>query len=651
MWPQWTSMLSPGQWLLLATVPPAILSLYFLKLRRQPRLVPSTYLWRRSLEDLHVNSLWQRLRQNLLLFLQLALIALAMLALLRPAWRGTRLSGDRFVFLIDNSASMSANDVAPSRLAEAQRQALALIDQLPSGAVGLVISFADRAQVEQTFTDNKKQLRSAISRIASTVAESSLAEALRVAAGLANPGRSATEAQDIQVADALPAVLYILSDGQFPDVTGFSLGNLEPKYLPIGEPQVANSAITAFSTRRNADRQDALQAYARVENFGAATVEMELALERDDRLIDAQKLSVEPGQAGAAVFDLEPLDQGVLSVALRTTDALPLDDRAWTAIEPPARSRVLVVGPENEPLRFALTTDRAVRLAEVEFANPELLETEEYLRRSRAGELQLVIYDRCTPRELPQANTLFIGRLPPGETWHSGPAVAPQIIDIETAHPLLHLIELGNVDIVEATPLVPPPGAKALLQSQAGPLLAVAPRDGYEDTVLGFELAAGDRINTNWPLRVSFPLFVLNSLEYLGRTAAADDRSYRPGSVVELHPAASPTAVDVLSPNGQRTRVERDRQQRYFFADTAQLGVYQVRDAGRLIGRFTVNLCSAAESNLAARPAGSIRIGYTQVAGGRSRETSPREAWKWLILTALVVLIGEWYIYNRRVYL
>ena len=56
----------------LAAVPPAIVLLYFLKLKRQPLEVPSTYLWRKSIEDLHVNSIWQRLRQSLLLLLQLA---------------------------------------------------------------------------------------------------------------------------------------------------------------------------------------------------------------------------------------------------------------------------------------------------------------------------------------------------------------------------------------------------------------------------------------------------------------------------------------------------------------------------------------------------------------------------------------------------
>ena len=77
--------LSAWQWALIAVVPPAVVALYFLKLRRQPLEVPSTYLWQKSIEDLHVNSLWQRIRQNLLMYLQLLLLLLVIFALLRPA--------------------------------------------------------------------------------------------------------------------------------------------------------------------------------------------------------------------------------------------------------------------------------------------------------------------------------------------------------------------------------------------------------------------------------------------------------------------------------------------------------------------------------------------------------------------------------------
>src|SRR6267143_704713 len=81
--------LGVAAWSALAGVPVGIIALYFLKLRRRPVRVPSTLLWRRSLEDLHVNSLFQRLRRNLLLFLQLLAVLLAMLALLVPRVQGT----------------------------------------------------------------------------------------------------------------------------------------------------------------------------------------------------------------------------------------------------------------------------------------------------------------------------------------------------------------------------------------------------------------------------------------------------------------------------------------------------------------------------------------------------------------------------------
>src|SRR5437660_12200487 len=111
MLPTLTNMLSWWQWALVGAVPAAIILLYFLKLKRQPLEVPSTYLWRKSIEDLHVNSLWQKMRQNLLLFLQLLLVLLLLFALLRPSFNGSENPGERLIFLVDNPASMSATDI------------------------------------------------------------------------------------------------------------------------------------------------------------------------------------------------------------------------------------------------------------------------------------------------------------------------------------------------------------------------------------------------------------------------------------------------------------------------------------------------------------------------------------------------------------
>src|SRR5690242_2392557 len=117
---QFVSPLGPVAWAVLAGIPVGIIALYFLKLRRRPVQVPSTLLWRRSLEDLHVNSLFQRLRKNLLLFLQVLAVLLAMLALSGPRMKGTVGAGQRYILAIDESASMGGTDVSSSRLERAK---------------------------------------------------------------------------------------------------------------------------------------------------------------------------------------------------------------------------------------------------------------------------------------------------------------------------------------------------------------------------------------------------------------------------------------------------------------------------------------------------------------------------------------------------
>src|SRR5262245_40788975 len=211
--------LSPWQWALLALVPPAIIALYFLKLRRQPLEVPSTYLWKRSIEDMHVNSLWQRLRKNLLLFLQLLLVGLAMLALMRPGWEGEKLEGSRFIFLVDNSASMSATDTqdAKNRLDQSKKLVAGLISKMTSGMTAMIISFSDTPQVVQEFTDNTSLLAERLKTIEPTVHATDLRGALELADGLANPSRLPLREgdRDIDVVEPQPANVYIVSDGRF----------------------------------------------------------------------------------------------------------------------------------------------------------------------------------------------------------------------------------------------------------------------------------------------------------------------------------------------------------------------------------------------------------------------------------------------------
>ncbi|HEX4147823.1 MAG TPA: BatA and WFA domain-containing protein, partial [Pirellulales bacterium] len=633
MWPEWTSMLGTWQWAALAAVPPLVIALYFLKLKRHPLEVPSTYLWRKSLEDLHVNSLWQRLRRSLLLWLQLLLIAALMLAAGRPSWTGSRLEGGRYVFLVDNSASMQARDVLPSRLDEAKRIVAGLIDEMGSADVAMIVVFSDAAQVAQSFTANRQQLHQALAAIRPTNRTTSLADALRVAGGLANAGRSADHAHDLQPSEALPTKLFVASDGRFDAVQDFALGNLDPVFIPIGKREVDNQAIVSLGASTPPTSGHS-QLYARIENFNTQQRTREVSLYVDGELVDAQQVELPAGRSHGVAFELETAGPATVELRLDGSDELAADDRAWKVLEARRRADVLLISPGNEPLALVLATQDAQQRARVRQKTPAYLDSAEYAQEAAGDELDLVIYDRCLPQSMPQANTLFIGRLPPDGRWHAAaPVSAPQIVDVNAAHPLMHLVELGNVLLAEATPLKPPPGGVSLIDAGEGPILAIAPREVFEDCVLGFEIVGQDQAQTNWPLKNSFPVFAWNLLEYFGsRGHQRTSVDLRPGQIAVLAPATTASSLEMKLPGGRHERVTRDKDRVFRFADTGDLGIYELDASPAAAARFAVNLLDAAESNIAERSDQDIKIGQVMVSGQLNWRSGRHEAWRWLVL-------------------
>ncbi len=656
------STLALWQWLVLLSIPPLIVLLYFLKLKRQPLEVPSTFLWHRTIEDLHVNSLWQRLRQNLLLLLQLLLLLLAILACLRPSAEGNRLSESRYVFLVDTSASMSATDVEPTRLEAAKQQLIDLIDQqLPAGSVAMVISFSDRAIVEQPFTSNRRLLRRRIRGMQQTQRPSELDEALRVAAGLANPGRSGTDATDVAAAEAMPASLVIFSDGRFRTQPRFAMGNLKPIYVPIGVESAVNVGIVAFGASETPDKPDQLQVFARLQNFGSedasVTTQLSIGTSKAD-FVDAAQVDIPAGGIGGVEFLLDSIEAGELIMTFEELDDLAIDNTAYAAVNRRRQARVLYISPRNDALDTVLSTNFVEKLALIERMSSEAVDSEEYLKKANSGAFDLIIFDQCRPAEMPACNTYFIGILPPDPRWTAEEAVkSPQIIDSDRSHPLMRFVELGDVKaIVEATPLNLPRGGNMLIDSHLGVIMGVAPREGYEDLVQGFEIVGQEEsgstyANTDWPIRTGFPVFIGNVLTYLGGSRFESEQvSSQPGQAVALRTQAPVEEINVESPAGERTRISRGGQNTFVFGKTDTVGNYSVREASSkdIAQRFAVNLFDTIESDI--RPSEAIDPGYEQIVGQRGWETKRRELWKYLLIAGLIVLLVEWYIYNRRVY-
>ncbi|MCH2596176.1 MAG: BatA and WFA domain-containing protein, partial [Pirellulales bacterium] len=646
--------LGAGGWFVLGLIPPAIFAIYFLKLKRQPFEVPSTFLWNRVIEDLHVNSLWQRLRKSLLLFLQLLLIALAILALLRPGWQGESLLGQRYIFLIDRSASMSATDglQGGSRLMEAKQRVAALIDQLESDMSAMIIAFDQQPNVVQEFTNNKRLLRESLNRIEPSAGLTDLRGALELADGFANPARIMSEdgSKEFEVTEQQSVELYILSDGRFRGVEGFSLGNLQAKFLPIGSFASQNMAITTFNTRQGDERSDGLQAFVKVANYSEQDQSVVVELYLEKRLLDAAEIDIAAGEVAATTFRLAAASEGQLMAKLvfsaNFKDELSLDNRSYAVLEDRRDARVLLVTPGNSVLEIALATKRIERMAKVEKVEPSIMAKDDFRIQIQSETYDLVIFDQCVPPVMPLANTLFIGRLPPQEDWSpSKLQPVPQIIDWQRSHPLFSMVEMGNVQIRDTLLARPPLGGRVLVDSTIGPLVAITPRDRYEDVVVGFEIVGQDEqgvsFNTDWPRKHSFPNFWFNVLEYFSRMQKSTHQHNLPESPVELRVSGALNNLDVRLPDGTRSPVEFASPGQVVFHDTKQLGIYKIlgqdeKSKGeRIVKSFAVNLFDPMESDIrlqvkqdgedGVKRVHSLAIGYVDVQAELSPTSVRRE--------------------------
>ena len=73
-------------WWFLLTIP--LIIFYFLKLKRPRVEISSLALWKTVLNDQRVNSPFQKFKRNILLWLQLAIIILLVLAAMQPFMQG-----------------------------------------------------------------------------------------------------------------------------------------------------------------------------------------------------------------------------------------------------------------------------------------------------------------------------------------------------------------------------------------------------------------------------------------------------------------------------------------------------------------------------------------------------------------------------------
>ena len=620
---------------------PALVALYFLKLRRQSVVVSSTLLWRRSIEDLHVNAPFQRLRRSLLLLLQLLILAGVVLAAWRPRMSGVVSRGRQLVVLVDNSASMRAVEEGETRLARAKEEALSVVDGMQEGDRMVLLTFSTKTTTIEPLTSDPHRLRRAVSAIPGTDFPTDLVQALQVASS---------------VAETLPASeIYVIGDGCYGDLSALpgEVKGQNLRFVGTGTAQ-GNVAVTELDVRRSFQREKETKVFALVENLGADPVEVTCSLFSEDDLVDARQLEIAPRQSKGVVFDATTLPPGLGRVEVDAEDALAVDNEAWFRILPPTIRRILVVGEaDNGWVDLVLEAAphlRHIRVPPSHIARFETFETAEEFREQY--DVDVVLFDRHCPKRAPLLPSLYVGCFPdlPPDVASPREVEYPVIVDWDRTHPVNRFLVYTNLWMTDARVLLPGAGVRSLLEVEQGGLINALefPTPGGRPTpavLVGFDI-----LESNWPVgHYSFPIFFSNALDWLAGDASRAERAvYRTGETLSHTPPAGDEleAVVFVSPSGVEYAATREVTGAWTFSAADEVGVHRLRSSDGDFALFAVGLLNRRESNLV--PQESVDFGDFEVTVEATLGEEARDLWKWFALGALGFLLLEWLVYNRR---
>lgn len=662
------SFLNPIPALILAgVVVPALLLLYFLKLRRKETWIGSTLLWSKAVEDLQANTPFQRLRASWLLFLQLLLVLALLLALARPIFGNKDAGGgQRIILLVDVSASMEARAQASSgaddeasaqaatRLARAKGAAIEMLDRLQRSGDEIqvmVVAFATRARIAQTFTSDLRLARVAVESLDVLEEPGLLGAALRLAETYAGPEQSGHR--------EAPVRTVLLSDGRFADEQTPSYSGGVVEYISMGptsEDDTSNVGITFLAARRDVVDPAQVDVLCGLLSTAAlASVPVEFYL--DEVLIESQAVSVESrgeGQPaeGLARLRLNNLAGGVLRVTVARRDALAADNTVGLLLAPPSQARLLVVYPagEDEPDEYLMSVVNELPLYQVETWSGDrfeaALKSGSPLQSVDGRAFSAIILDRVSPSVVPEAPTLSFGARPPVPGLSLMPSTVEnpsrRILSWSRQNPIMASVGLDTISVADARRLsLPEDGSEALAIAEGGPIIGVVePRRGRRHIVVSFDLR-----QSNWPLHVSFAIFMQNAVDYLtARSSASAGQMIHTGETMTVRAAPGSATVKLSGPESRTIEVRGDGTATIGPLD--RVGVYAAE--GLAAGRAPViaNLLSETESNLL--PVEEVNIGHEAAAAQTLDRSVPRELWPWLVAAALGLLGVEWVVYLMR---
>lgn len=608
------NLLNPSALWFLLIIPPVVL-LYFMKFRRRETPVTTLFLWKKVMQDARVNSFFQKLRINILLILQLLFILFVISAIVRPYFKSLGSLSSETIFIIDASAGMKTLEGRKTRFAIAKEKIHNLIDESKSDSAFMIIAAFQAPEILTGLSSDRDKIISLLRKLEPSETASDLRSAVMLALSIQ---RSHPNSEIILVGDKLPQD----EDLHLQEISSFS-------FIPIGESNY-NTGITSFniSPPKNEYRGEV---FVNIENFSDSQYDDILEIYYNDNLSEARKIQIPPQKSKGHVFELPAQFSGTVTAKLPAQDDFSLDNTAYGRVNEQKKQKVLLVSPENLFLERLLSIIPGLLVERIPSLDNLDLDLSPY---------QIVVWNRSVVDPPLPGSHIFINCVFKGKgIQQQGLIQMPYITGWKREHPLFKHIDMSPVSIAQSAAVTPPVNSLSLMESSEGDLIFYWEEKDFKGIFVLFDL-----MDSDWLLHPSFPMFMANAIGYLGeKTLEPLSENYKTGETLVLDFLPQEEMPVIHSPSGNRLTLS-ETSRGYPVLSLEETGFYNIKwSHGEKM--IPCSLLNREVSKI--KPDPPLRNPQKSAAEA-SALAMIREIWRELALAALLILLLEWYIFNKR---
>lgn len=579
--------------LLLSIFLAAVVLFYFFRKRYEEQTVPSNMLWEEVQNEWQASPLLKKLQKNLLFWLQIFSLFFLMIALVRPYWITEELKGEHLIFVIDSSASMSAQYENHTRFEEAKKEMLEMIDKVNGQKVTL-IEAGERPDILLSSEPDPSVVKKKLEAIELSYNHESIGKAVNLAYSLSSGN---------------DAAIYIFTDSVKKDDLADAPKDQYIEVHNVGKDN-HNISLLSFGVALF-DGEIAGAAVIENQSSEDTTVDFIVTGQTDGSPLFKKSLTLSGNERQVLQIPALP-EKPYYEAVILANDGYEIDNRL-TSILLESKLPIYALGDNNPFLINGFQTIGA-----------EVFQAD--TKSAVAGKKGIFLVESSSFKDLPAQPTIL---------FNTGMEKL-KLNEVITAEEdsLLQYVDYKNIYISQAAKGLDG-GFQPILKSGSVPLIEKGVHNGQPIIIVNFSLSDSD-----WTLKPSFPIFLFNAYQWLSQQSNFQG-FFDPGEEKWLNVSNQSPPWDIYDAKDNNLYTLNLQKER--FRAPQKPGIYQAV-SGEEIRYFSVMLDDR-EKNPTVEASFSVNE-YKENMSNKDKGSNDR-IWFWLSLIALALIATEWEVYRR----